>query len=132
LARLDAGNIVARPGGWRGTGHTALLAHSHQRPRCVRSFLRLAGLIRVKHGLGEALNTAGARDVIDATYAPVLAAIRRLLDTGEQAGELRPSLDERDVLLLMSCVWRVPAGAAGQAQAERLLDTVIDPLRPHR
>jgi AcrR family transcriptional regulator len=93
-------------------------------------FLRLADLIRIKHGLGEALNTAGARDVIDATYAPVLGAIRRLLDAGEQAGELRRGLNENDVLLLMGCLWRVPAGAAGQAQAHRLADTVIDALRP--
>jgi AcrR family transcriptional regulator len=92
--------------------------------------IRLADLIRIKHGLGEALTTAGARDVIDGTYAPVLGAIRRLLDAGEQTGELRPGLDESDVLLLMGCVWRVPAGAAGQAQADRLLDTVIDALRP--
>jgi AcrR family transcriptional regulator len=91
--------------------------------------LRLAELIRIKHGLGEALTTAGARDVIDATYAPVLGAIRRLLDAGAQAGELRPELNESDVLLLMGCVWRVPAGAAGQAQADRLVDTVIDALR---
>ena len=92
-------------------------------------FLRLADLIHVKHGLGEALNTAAARDVIDGTYAPVLGAIRRLLDAGAQAGELRPDLDESEVLLLMSCVWRVPPGAAGQAQAQRLLDAVTEALR---
>jgi AcrR family transcriptional regulator len=93
-------------------------------------FLRLTDLIRIKHGLGEALNTAAARDVIDGTYAPVLGAIRRLLDAGEEAGDLRRDLDESDVLLLMGCLWRVPAGAAGQAQAQRLLDTVMDALRP--
>ena len=37
-------------------------------------FLRLAGLVRVKHGLGEALQTAAAQDVINETYAPVTAA----------------------------------------------------------
>jgi AcrR family transcriptional regulator len=93
--------------------------------------LHLAGLIRIKHGLVEALNTAAAREAIDATYAPVLTAIRRLLDAGEHAGALRQGLDESDVLLLMSCVWRVPPGPAGEAQAERLLDTVIEALRPH-
>ncbi|MDA0159168.1 hypothetical protein OM076_02730 [Solirubrobacter ginsenosidimutans] len=99
--------------------------------RALRTwFLRLADLIRIKHGLGDALNTATARDVIDATYAPVLGAIRRLLDAGEQAGELRPGLDESDVLLLMGCLWRVPAGTAGKAQADRLIDTVIHALRP--
>lgn len=91
-------------------------------------FLRLAELIHIKHGLGEALDSAAARQMIDGTYAPVLAAIRRLLDAGEQAGELRAGLDEGDVLLLMSCIWR----AAGPDQAERLLDTVMDALRPRR
>jgi AcrR family transcriptional regulator len=84
-------------------------------------FLRLAELIHIKHGLGEALDSAAAREVIDGTYAPVLKAIRRLLDAGEQAGELRPGLDEGDVLLLMSCIWR----AAGPEQAERLADTAL-------
>lgn len=92
-------------------------------------FAQLAELIHIKHGLGDALDTAAAREVIDATYTPVLRAIRRLLDAGERAGDLRPGLDESDVLLLMSCVWRVPPGAAGQAQATRLLDTVIAALR---
>ncbi len=92
-------------------------------------FRRLAALIHIKHGLGDALDTAAARAVVDATYAPVLRAIRRMLDAGERTGELRPGLDEGDVLLLASCVWRVPGGAAGEAQAERLLDTVIAALR---
>jgi len=89
-------------------------------------FLRLADLIRLKHGLGEALDTAAAREAIGGTYAPVLAAIRRLLDAGEHAGDLRPGLDESDVLLLMGCLWR----AAGPAQAERLLGVVMNALRP--
>lgn len=92
-------------------------------------FLRLAELIHLKHGLGDALDTAAAREAIDATYAPVLGAIRRLLDAGAAAGELRDGLDESDVLLLMSCIWRTPDTAAGRAQAERLLETVVSALR---
>jgi hypothetical protein len=30
----------------------------------------------------------------------------------------------------VSCVWRLPPGAAGTAQAERLLDLVLGALRP--
>lgn len=89
-------------------------------------FLRLAALIRIKHGLGAALDTAATRDAIAATYAPVLGAIRRLLDAGERAGDLRAGLDEHDVLLLMGCLWR----AAGPEQAERLLEAVMLALRP--
>src|SRR6267378_512053 len=42
-------------------------------------FLRLAGLVRVKHGLGDALQTAAAQDVVNETYAPVTGAIGVLL-----------------------------------------------------
>ncbi len=93
-------------------------------------FRSLAEYVRMKHGLGEALNTAAARGIIDATYAPVLSAIRRLLDAGEHSGDLRAGLNESDVLLLMSCLWRVPPGPNGLAQADRLLDSITDALRP--
>ena len=36
-------------------------------------FHTLADYVRVKHGLGEALHTAAAKDAINATYAPVVA-----------------------------------------------------------
>ena len=92
--------------------------------------LRLAEYVRIKHGLGEALNTAAAQEVINATYAPVLGAIRRLLDARRETGDLREGLDENDVLLLMSCLWRVGPGATGRAQAERLMDAITDALGP--
>ncbi|WP_345418299.1 hypothetical protein [Actinomycetospora chlora] len=42
---------------------------------------------------------------------------------------MRAGLDPDDVLLLMGAVWRVPAGAEGAHQAERLLDLVVEGLR---
>jgi AcrR family transcriptional regulator len=106
------------------------LLTSHAPPEALRLWaLRLTEYIRIKHGLGDALSTAAAREAIDATYAPVLGAIRRLLDAGADSGEFRAGLDENDVLLLMGCLWRVAPGPAGQAQAQRLADTVIDALR---
>jgi AcrR family transcriptional regulator len=89
-------------------------------------FLELAGLLKIKHGLGDALDSAAARAVVDETTTSVMAAIRRLLDAGAEAGVLRDGLDPSDVVLLMSCVWR----AGDDAQAHRLLDTVIGALRP--
>jgi AcrR family transcriptional regulator len=93
-------------------------------------FLRLAEYVRVKHGLGEALHTAAAQDAINETYAPVVAAVGQLLRAAQDVGQLRPGLDPDDVLLLMSFLWRVGPGAAGRRQAERILDLVIDGLRP--
>ena len=92
-------------------------------------FLRLAEYVRLKHGLGEALRTAAAQDVINETYAPVTSAVGQLLDAAEQAGQVRPGLDPSDVLLLMGFLWRVGPGESGENQAERILDTVIHGLQ---
>jgi AcrR family transcriptional regulator len=92
-------------------------------------FERLAGYVKIKHGLGDALNAAAVQDVINETYAPVTAAVGELLAACEQAGSVRPGLDPGDVLLLMGFLWRVGPGEQGAAQASRLLDLVIDSLR---
>ena len=92
-------------------------------------FLRLAEYVRLKHGLGEALRTAAAQDVINECTAPVTSAVGQLLDAAEQAGQVRPGLDPSDVLLLMGFLSHVGPGESGENQAERILDTVIHGLQ---
>jgi AcrR family transcriptional regulator len=92
-------------------------------------FLRLAGLVRVKHGLGEALQSAAVQDVVNETYAPVNKAIAILLRACEKSGDVRPGLEPGDVLLLMGFLWRVGPGDAGENQAQRVLDLAIRGLR---
>jgi hypothetical protein len=53
-----------------------------------------------------------------------------LLTAAEQAGQVRSGLDPADILLLMEFLWRVGPGDPGAHQAERILDIVIDGLRP--
>jgi Transcriptional regulator SbtR-like, C-terminal domain len=84
----------------------------------------------VKHGLGEALHSAAVQDVVNQTYAPVTAAVAQLLAACEAAGVIRHGLDPADVLLLMGFLWRTGPGPDGRAQADRLLDLVIDGFRP--
>ena len=93
-------------------------------------FLTLADYIRVKHGLGDALYTAAAQDVVNEAYAPVIAAVTVLLQACASDGSLRDGLDPDDVLLLMGFLWRTPVTEAGREQARRMLDLVIDGLRP--
>ncbi|WP_029112264.1 TetR/AcrR family transcriptional regulator [Mycobacterium sp. URHB0044] len=90
----------------------------------------LAALVRIKHGLGEALETAPAQAIINATYEPVTNAIRELLDAAEASGDIRSGVDAGDVLLLLSALWRVPAGNDGLRQADRILDMIVDSLAP--
>ncbi|MDR1428639.1 MAG: hypothetical protein LBJ08_12945, partial [Bifidobacteriaceae bacterium] len=91
-------------------------------------FRRLAGYVRIKHGLGEALSTAAVQTAVDQAYAPVTRAVGCLLEAAEREGTIRPGVDPADFLLLMGALWRVPAGAAGEAQAERILDLAIHSL----
>ncbi|GLZ47777.1 TetR family transcriptional regulator [Actinomycetospora sp. NBRC 106375] len=93
-------------------------------------FAILAGYIRLKRGLGDALTAENHAAATTETYGPVIGAITTLLRAGEADGSMRPGLDPDDVLLLMGAVWRVPAGEDGREQAERLLDLVVESLRP--
>jgi AcrR family transcriptional regulator len=93
-------------------------------------FTTLTGYVRIKHGLGEALNSAAAQDVISDSWPPVTAAVAHLLDACEHAGQIRPGIDPVDVIMLMSCLWRTPDTPAGAAQADRLLDLAIEGMRP--
>jgi AcrR family transcriptional regulator len=89
---------------------------------------RLAAQARIKHGLGDALASETAQAVIDATYAPVTSAITQLLGAAEARGDIRPGWDPADVLLLLSALWRVPAGDAGIVQADRMLEMIVGSL----
>jgi AcrR family transcriptional regulator len=92
-------------------------------------FLRLADFVRVKHGLGDALQTAAAQDVVNETHASVTEAIGVLLQACENAGDIRPGLEPADVLLLMGFLWRVGPGDVGEQQAQHVLDLAIRGLR---
>ncbi|BCB76699.1 TetR/AcrR family transcriptional regulator [Phytohabitans flavus] len=86
----------------------------------------LAAHIRLKHGLGEALYSAAVRDAVSASYAPVTAAVSKLLDACVAEGSVRPGTDPADVLLLMGFLWRVPPTDEGVAQGRRLIEMVFD------
>ena len=93
-------------------------------------FRRLAAFNRVKKGLGEALHTAAMQDAINETYAPIMAAVATLVDACIDAGSMRPGVDPVDVMLLMSCMWRVEVGQPGAEQGDRLLELAIHGLLP--
>lgn len=91
---------------------------------------RLAAYARIKHGVGEALTSPEAQAAIGASWAPVRQAISRLLAAAEERGDIRRGVDPDDVILLLSALWRVPAGEEGLEQADRLLELIITALRP--
>lgn len=95
-------------------------------------FETLAAYIRVKHGLGEALHNAAIQNAIDETYAPVVAAVTRLLEACVADNSVRRGLDPADVLLLMGYLWRVAPDDDGVSQGRRLTEIVLDGIRAGR
>ena len=92
----------------------------------VTWFETLAAYIRIKHGLDQALHSAAIRSAIDESYAPVAAAVARLLDACVADGSVRPGLAADDVLLLMGFLWRLPPGDDGREQGRRIMQIVFN------
>ncbi|OZA92298.1 MAG: TetR family transcriptional regulator [Azorhizobium sp. 39-67-5] len=88
-------------------------------------FFTLADYIRVKHGLGDALNSPAAQEAIRGTYAPVTAAIEALMRACVAEGTMRPGVCASDVLLLMGFLWRIPPGTERETQSQRMMDLVL-------
>ena len=61
----------------------------------------------------------------------LIAAITTLLDAGAAAGVLRSDLDPDDVLVALSGVSLAAGAPAQREQAGRLLDLLVEGLRPH-
>jgi AcrR family transcriptional regulator len=93
-------------------------------------FERLSSYIRIKHGLGDALDAATKEAVNDEIYGPVVNAIALMLGAGEADGTIRPGLDPADILLLMGCLWRTPDTPGGHAQIQRLLEVIARSFQP--
>lgn len=89
-------------------------------------FFTLADYIKVKHGLGAALQSPAAQEAIERTYAPVLTAIEQLVSACISEGKMRQGLSAKDVLLVMGFLWRIPSSEQGREQAERVMDILLD------
>ncbi|WP_370963113.1 TetR/AcrR family transcriptional regulator [Amycolatopsis sp. cg9] len=94
----------------------------------VEWFETLAGYIRLKHGLGDALHSAAAQDVISASWAPATAAVKKLVDACVAEGTIAPGHDPADIIMLMSFLWRVADDEDGAAQGRRLIAAVFSGL----
>jgi AcrR family transcriptional regulator len=91
---------------------------------------RLALCVQIKHGLGDALDAATKNEIVRDTYQPVIDAIAELLHACEDVGVVREGVDADDVLLLAGSLWRIEPGPRAEARAGRVLDLLIDGLRP--
>ena len=78
------------------------------------------------------IHAASSDGLASEIHGPVIAAITQLLDACSAAGEVKPGIDPDDVLLLVGFLWRIDPSTGGELRAARMLDLVMDGLRPHR
>ena len=95
----------------------------------IEWFETLAGYIRIKHGLGDALHSAAAQKVIDESWGPTAAAVSKLVDACVAEGTMAPGHAPVDIIMLMSFLWRVADTDEGVAQGRRLIAAVFNGLQ---
>ena len=88
--------------------------------------------LATKHGMTETLMAMiDAGDIALAqTREELLAAIDAILAAGREAGDIRPDARADDVAAALLGVISVAGHADGDSQTDRLLDLVMDGLRP--
>ncbi|MEU3983743.1 TetR/AcrR family transcriptional regulator [Streptomyces sp. NPDC026672] len=95
----------------------------------IEWFETLAGYIRRKHGLGDALHSAAAQKVVAEAWGPASEAVGRLVDACVAEGTIAPGHDPADLIMLMSFLWRVAPNDDGVAQGRRLIATVFNGIQ---
>jgi len=109
----------------------ASLLAEHPPLAALRLWLdHLAHYGRIKQSVSDALHAVLAETDQAEVQGPMYVAATRLLQAGREAGVIRPGVDAEDLFLLTGFVFRMPPGPEGDARTVRLLDLVIDGLKP--
>ncbi|WP_129770186.1 TetR/AcrR family transcriptional regulator [Streptomyces sp. L-9-10] len=95
---------------------------------------RYAGFVATKRGMIDTLRTgwASGRIATPTTRERITAAIGTILAEGARTGSLRADVDPEDVTTLLLGVFLSTAAGGTPERTGRLLDLVVDALRPSR
>lgn len=107
-----------------------VLARQHSaKAAFIEWFETLAGYIRIKHGLGDALHSAAAQDVVASSWGPTAEAVGKLVDACVAEGTIAAGHDPVDIIMLMSFLWRVAPNDDGIAQGRRITAAIFSGLQ---
>jgi AcrR family transcriptional regulator len=93
-----------------------------------------ADWLATKHGMIDTLRAMIDSDQIAHAQSreQLLAAITTILDAGSEAGDIRADANAEDIAASLTGILTVAGAPAQQSQASRLLDLLMDGLRPRR
>ncbi|GAB3238236.1 TetR/AcrR family transcriptional regulator [Kineococcus gypseus] len=93
-------------------------------------FERVAAYARVKNHVFAAVEAATWRDLAAHSLGPIGQAVELLLAAGRTEGSLRPDVEARDVIVLISWLSRLNDAELDE-RGPRLLSILLDGLRTH-
>lgn len=105
----------------------------HPADAALRSWMdRYAEFVTTKRGMAESLRTGALADAANTlhTRERVNRVIARFLEAGAATGALRGDLEADDVTTALVGVFLATRSTADGAQIARLLDLIVDSLRP--
>ena len=99
--------------------------------QAMRQWMDLFGeWLATKHGMLETLKAMLESGEIAGARTELLEAITTILDAGRAAGDLRGDVSAEDISASLLGIFTVVGKPANQAQANRLLNLLMDGLRP--
>ena len=115
------------------TGSVATLLDELPPDAALRAWMgRYAAFVATKRGMAETLRAgwASGRIATPTTRERITAAVATILARGAEAGSLRGDVAPEDVTVMLLGIFLTTAVGNTAEQADRLLDLVMDALRP--
>ncbi|GAA4663668.1 MULTISPECIES: TetR/AcrR family transcriptional regulator [Amycolatopsis] len=115
------------------TGCVPALLEEFPPDEALRAWMgRYAAFVATKHGMADTLRVsqASGRIAVPVTRQRITAAIAPILTRGAEAGSLRADVEADDVVMMLLGVLLTTTAAGAPGQADRLLDLVLDAVRP--
>lgn len=94
-------------------------------------FERVTAYARIKRDVFAALEAGTWRDLADHSLGPIGDAIEMLLEAGRAEGSIRPDIQARDIIILISWLNKLEDDEL-DTRAPVLLTVLVDGLRPDR
>lgn len=115
------------------TGSVATLLEELPPDAALRAWMQhYATFVATKRGMAETLRAgwASGRIATPSTRERITAAIATILARGAEAGSLRADVEPEDITAMLLGIFLSTAASSTPEQTERLLDLVMDALRP--
>ncbi|MFE2601627.1 TetR/AcrR family transcriptional regulator [Streptomyces sp. NPDC059396] len=115
------------------TGSVPALLRQLPPDAALRAWMeRYAAFVATKRAMAETLRAgwASGRIATPATRERITAAIATILAGGAEAGTLRTDVDPQDITVMLMGTLLATTGGDSPGQTGRLLDLVMDALRP--